>query len=65
MESELEPYLYSKDHLITVEEMIWANIIVDAVENKDWDTVNKYVEKVQAKKARDQEIINNYFATIA
>ncbi len=65
MESEFEPYLYSEDHLITVEEMIWANIIVDAVENKDWDTVNKYVEKVQAKKARDQEIINNYFATIA
>ncbi len=65
MESEFEPYLYSEDHLITVEEMIWANIIVDAVENKDCHTVNKYVEKVQAKKARDQEIINNYFATIA
>ena len=48
-----------------IEDMIWASIIVSAVEREDWAVVYEYAEKVNAKKARNQKIINDYFASIA
>jgi hypothetical protein len=48
-----------------IEDMIWASIIVSAVEREDWDVVYEYAEKVNAKKARNQKVINDYFSSIA
>ena len=48
-----------------IENIIWGSIVVSAVEREDWAVVYEYAEKVNAKKARNQKVINDYFSSIA